>query len=239
MVARVPRKAGTLALAAMAASFFVLMDAGPASAADLSVTNTADPGDGTCGAACTLREAITASNGSSATDTVNFDIPDGPEPGLEVSTISPTSQLPVMTDSVTIDGYTQAGAIINTTTTNANSAVPKIELNGTGTDANGLSDLGNGEIGVCLDTPGNTVGGTATGARNVISGNAGVGASMIGGAGGNTVQGNFVGTNVDGEITSNNLGNFHGVAISDALGNTVGGTSPKPATPSPVTPTTG
>ncbi len=64
-----------------AASFFVLMDAGPASAADLTVTNTADPGDGTCGAACTLREAITASNGSSATDTINFDSPTAPSRG--------------------------------------------------------------------------------------------------------------------------------------------------------------
>ena len=40
---------------------------------------------------------------------------------------------------------------------------------------NGTSDLGNAEVGVRVETPGNFVGGTATGARNVISGNGGTG----------------------------------------------------------------
>ena len=106
----------------------------------------------------------------------------------------------------------------------------KVQGNFIGTDAPGTSDLGNAEVGVRVDTPGNVVGGEVTGARNVISGNSGVGVSMLGsGAGGNTVQGNFIGTNADGTSTPNNLGNFHGVFISDAPGNTIGGTVPAAA----------
>jgi hypothetical protein len=47
-----------------------------------------------------------------------------------VKTISPASQLPPVTDNVTINGYTQAGNLVNTAPTNANNAVLKIELSG-------------------------------------------------------------------------------------------------------------
>ena len=45
-LARAPREAETLALAAVAAFLLVLVDAGPARAADSTITNTADPGNG-------------------------------------------------------------------------------------------------------------------------------------------------------------------------------------------------
>ncbi|HET7271159.1 MAG TPA: hypothetical protein VFI90_08725 [Rubrobacter sp.] len=99
----------------------------------------------------------------------------------------------------------------------------KVEGNFIGTDVNGTSDLGNAEVGVRVETPGNFVGGTVTGARNVISGNGGTGVSMLGsGAGGNAVQGNLIGTNASG---TGFLRNFHGVFISEAGGNTIGGTA--------------
>lgn len=114
------------------------------------------------------------------------------------------------------NGVVIAGSVIATSN--------KVQGNFVGTDATGRSDLGNGEIGVLVGTPGNSVGGTAAGARNVVSGNAGVGVSVLGaGADGNTVQGNLIGTNMDGEVSPNNLGNFHGVFISEGSGNTVGG----------------
>jgi hypothetical protein len=48
----------------------------------LTVNSTADPGAGGCNSTeYTLREAITASNGLPTTDTINFNIPDGPAPG--------------------------------------------------------------------------------------------------------------------------------------------------------------
>jgi CSLREA domain-containing protein len=93
-VACVTGRARVLALAAavIVTLLFVLVDAKPAHAADFTVTNTADPGDGTCNAACTLREAINAANVASSDDTINFDIPDNPAiAGLEVKTISPSS----------------------------------------------------------------------------------------------------------------------------------------------------
>ena len=70
----------------------------------------------------------------------------------------------------------------------------------------------------------NTIGGTAVGARNVISGN-GSGNLFINGTGatGNIVQGNFIGPDVTGTIA---LGvRFEGVGISLAPGNLIGGTA--------------
>ena len=91
-----------------------------------------DPGTGGCNSTeCTLREAINTSNGLPTTDTIRFAIPDDPTiPGPDVKTISPTSQLPAITDNVTIDGYTQEGAEPNDAITNANNAVLKVELSG-------------------------------------------------------------------------------------------------------------
>ena len=203
----VSRRAAALALAAAAAFLLVLVDAGPVRAADLTVTNTADPGNGTCDAACTLREAITTSNGTSATDTIKFDIPDGPEAGFEVKTISPDSQLPVITDGVTIDGYTQAGAVANTATTNANSAVPKIELNGTGTGANasGLIVAGDGAAGT-----------TIKGLIVNRFGNHGVQIN----ADDTTVEGSFIGTNAAGDA---DLGNSGAGVLIQSSENLIGG----------------
>ncbi len=129
-----------LGLLAMVTALLIglMLAPGPAHAVTLTVNSTADPGTGGCNSTeCTLREAINVSNGLSTTDAINFNIPDNSSvPGLEVKTISPRSPLPLITDNVTIDGYTQPGALVNTATTNANSAVLKIELNGAGTDAN-------------------------------------------------------------------------------------------------------
>ena len=101
----VARRAGGLALTAVAALFFVLVGTGPAYAVTLTVNSAADPGTGGCNSTeCTLREAINASNGLPTSDTIDFNIPDDPGvPGPEVKTITPTSQLPVITDNVTKD----------------------------------------------------------------------------------------------------------------------------------------
>jgi CSLREA domain-containing protein len=91
-----------------------------------------------------------------------------------------------------------------------------------GTDASGTADLGNGDDGVEIspDAENNTVGGTASGARNVISGNDENGIRIQGP--GNKVEGNFIGTNASGTAAlGNTLG---GVRIDRAPNNTVGGT---------------
>ena len=86
----------------------------------ITVTGTGDAINATDGVV-TLREAITAANshknisdvvgvGAYGTDdTIAFDIP-----GPGVHTIAPTSPLPVITDPMTIDGYTQPGSAPNT-----------------------------------------------------------------------------------------------------------------------------
>src|SRR5947207_15233320 len=63
----------------------------------------------------TLREAITAANTNAASgdaaagtpglDTIDFNIP-----GAGVQTITPGTDLPTITDPVTIEGYTQPGS---------------------------------------------------------------------------------------------------------------------------------
>jgi len=102
-----------------------LMVTSPAYAATLTVNNTADPGDGDCNpnGGCTLREAINEANATTA-DTIRFDIS-----GSGIKTITPTSRLPIISERLTIDGYSQPGAEPNSLTTGTN-AVLKIELNG-------------------------------------------------------------------------------------------------------------
>ena len=93
-----------------------------------------------------------------------------------------------------------------------------------GTDIHGTAKLGNG-VGVAIEigATGNTVGGTSSGAANVISGNQHTGLYLNFGASGNVVLGNLIGTDIHGTA---NLGNFYaGVDIDGATANTVGGTS--------------
>jgi parallel beta-helix repeat protein len=99
-----------------------------------------------------------------------------------------------------------------------------IQGNFIGTTADGMSALGNGAIGVTIGAPGNTVGGTVAGARNVISGNRGIGLDLFGSAAsGNVVQGNFIGTDATGTAA---LGNgSDGILLNGGDNNTIGGTA--------------
>src|SRR5215210_2258686 len=87
---------------------------------------TATPTAGECTEAtandCSLRGAITKANNTAGTDTINFNIP-----GSGVHTISPTSQLPFISQQVIIDGYTQPGSQPNTLAV-GNDAALNVEL---------------------------------------------------------------------------------------------------------------
>ena len=229
------RRRAVLLLVVMAAT--LAMVASPAWATTFTVNSTADPGTGGCNATeCTLREAITAANASSTVDdTIEFDITTG---SSTVKTISPTSQLPAITDTVTIDGYTQDGAEPNDAITNANSAVLKIELDGTsaGVSAFGLAVSGAGAAGTTIkglvinrfgddgvfvspDAPNTTIEG------NFIGTNA-AGTSALGnGSDGVTLlsSGNVIGgpANAAQNIISGNGANGVAVKQSDAAGNTI------------------
>lgn len=99
-----------------------------------------------------------------------------------------------------------------------------IQGNYIGTDASGTIALGNGASGVRLaNSANNRVGGFTATERNLISGNTGDGVEIAQPpANGNTVQGNFIGTQIDGITALGNGGN--GISFFNATtNNLVGG----------------
>jgi hypothetical protein len=120
-----------------------------------------------------------------------------------------------------VSGNSGDGIFIQGTTTNGN----LIEGNLVGTNPAGTGALANTTNGVEIQSPNNTVGGTASGAGNVISGNTGDGILITGSAAtGTLIQGNFIGTNKNGTSALANGGGA-GVEINGAGSNTVGGTT--------------
>lgn len=99
-----------------------------------------------------------------------------------------------------------------------------LQNNVIGANAAGTTALANSGSGVVLDAAGgNTVGGTASGAANLISGNAGRGLYLLNGAAGNVVQGNLIGTNAANNAA---LGNsLDGILVAGSSSNTFGSTS--------------
>ncbi len=101
-----------------------------------TVTNTAPNGPGS------LVDAINSANNTVGLDTIAFNIPSS-DPGCHsvagvgtVCTIQP-GNMPAITDSVTIDGYTQPGSSQNTLTVGDDAKV-LIELDGTGAISSGI-----------------------------------------------------------------------------------------------------
>ncbi len=104
---------------------------------------------------------------------------------------------------------------------NQDSPETQIQGNFVGTDVTGTSPVGNDD-GVVLIGDGSVVGGTAPGAKNLISGNTD-GIRIFGNA--NQVEGNLIGTDVTGTLPLGNGG--AGVRVYGGYDNNViGGTSP-------------
>jgi parallel beta-helix repeat protein len=123
-----------------------------------------------------------------------------------------------------------------------------VSSNFIGTDVNGAKAVPNGGNGVTIQSDGkmsatnNVIGGVAFGSRNLISGNAVAGVLILdagapppGVATGNTVQGNFIGTDTTGNTATGSdgkpLGNGVGVVLESdgtapTLNNVIGGTTP-------------
>ena len=202
------------------------------------VTNTNDSGAGS------LRQAIIDANASGRATTITFNIP-----GSGPHTITPTSALPEITNTVMIDGYSQSGASENTLTTGSN-AVLKIVINGSsaGADVNGLT-LASGsdgstiqglviqgfdKRGIVLNSDnhtirGNYLGTDATGTTAVSNGsgmwlgsvsNVTIGGSDAGSR--NVISGNATGLYLAGSSNNTVIGNYIGNNASGtaAVGNT-------------------
>jgi hypothetical protein len=110
----------------LSVGFAVLSAALPLSAATLTVTNTNDSGAGS------LRQAILDANASPGADAIAFAIP-GADPGCDangVCTIQPLTNLPDLTETVTIDGFTQSGAPVGAASHPTDVAPRQIMLSG-------------------------------------------------------------------------------------------------------------
>ncbi|HEY5671772.1 MAG TPA: CSLREA domain-containing protein, partial [Anaerolineales bacterium] len=218
------------------------------------VVNTVyDVDDGVCNKAhCSLREAINLANVHPGADTIEFKIRGGPP-----FTIQPSSALPEITDPVTIDGTTQPGfhgnPIVELDGSNAGEGEPEVGISGlvitagsstvkglvinrfsgegilmttnggntiqgnfVGTDVTGMLALSNTLRGIHVagGSSGNIISG------NLISGNARAGV-LLTDTEGNQVQGNFIGTDING---TSPLANDVGVKIMGAAKNVIGGT---------------
>jgi CSLREA domain-containing protein len=159
-----------------------------------------DPNDGVG----SLREAIIFANSNAGIDTISFDIPGG-----GVQRIAVTSELPAITETLVVDGFTQPGAAPNRLMV-GNDAVMLIELHG--------GSAGIGADGLILNAGGSTIRGL------VVTGFDGSGIVVQGGPGGNVIEGNFIGTNPTGTAAS--LNDNDGIDILDSPSNRIGGASP-------------
>ncbi|MBV9123343.1 MAG: hypothetical protein JO112_08300, partial [Planctomycetes bacterium] len=222
--------------------------------APLVVTTTADSGAGS------LRQEIMAVN-SGMGSVIDFSIPTtdlGYQSGTGTWLIKPATPLPAITNPVTVDGTSQMGY----------AAKPLIELDGEsagvgngleisggastveglainrfsgsgiqldtfggdtvqknylGTNVTGTTGLGN-QMGVFVHSSSNTIGGTAAGSGNLISGNTLYGIDIdpvVGVVTANVVQGNFIGTDIHGTSSVPNY--FDGIYLSNTSHNTIGG----------------
>lgn len=217
----------------------------PTLAAVLLVTNTADTGPGS------LRQAIDSANTLPGADIIQFNIPGGGVHTIALTSELPSIDHETTIDGASQPGYSGIPRIVITgiggqastglTFTPGNCALFGVAINGfssagllvygssnvisgcfIGTDESGTISEPNG-IGILLE-PGssyNTIGGAVTGARNVISGNATFGI-ILRDSSANTLQGNFIGTDLTG---SSALGNgSDGLLIVGSTDNNIGGT---------------
>ena len=210
------------------------------------VTTTANSGTGS------LRDAISKANSHSGSDTIQFKIGSGLKT-IAPSSSLPQLTGPTTIDGTTQSGYSgkplielrgnSGGGGNGLLLTGGSSTVKGLIINRfsscgiliinhggdtikncyLGTDASGTYDAGNGAKGIVVQASNNTIGGTSSGDRNVISGN-GCGIQLYTSAASyNKILGNYIGTDYTG--TKGIQNGVDGIAIRSAAHNTIGGTT--------------
>lgn len=172
------------------------------------VTNTLDD----VNAAGSLRWAIELANANNGMDMILFQIEgSGHTMSAEGSYLIQTASPLNITDEIYIDGYSQAGSIINTATDGSSNAFMMIEVRGMATGSNSTFRLTSGSSGSTLK-----------GLAISTAGDADAAAVWINNSSGNVLSGNFFGLAGDG-TTVRDMGG-HGIFIeSNASNNTIGG----------------
>lgn len=197
------------------------------SSATFTVNSTGDgadlvAGDGICQTLavgeCTLRAAIQEANAHGnvgGPDEIHFAIP-----GTGPHTIEPATPLPIITDPVVVDGYTEPGASPNTNGPGLGAnTVLMIELKGTGYQPFGCPGLIGNEAcpsGLRISAGSSTV-------RGLVINNFPGRGILIQFGGGNVVEGNFLGTDVAGSVGIGNI--YGGVELINSSNNLIGGTA--------------
>lgn len=133
--------------------------------------------------------------------------------------------------NLVIHGFNADGIVFDGGTATTNGTIPSGNLVTAcyiGTDQTGTVGIGNGTgypgIEFFGGAQNNTIGGTGSAARNVISGNSGNGIQLSGsGTTGNTISGNYIGTDASGSGLLPN--GYSGVSIYAGAGNNIVGGS--------------
>lgn len=155
--------------------------------AAFTVVNTNDSGAGS------LRDAITQANMLAGADTIDFNIP-----GVGPHTISTLSALPVISETLDIDGATEPDF----------AGTPVVVINGSGAGTvHGIDTLSTSGVKI----------------RGLVIRNFGGGAGILVNASTSAViEGCYIGTTVTGTVAAANLG---GISVSNAGMTTIGGTT--------------
>jgi titin len=219
-------------------------------ATTFTVNSTGDPGSGVCDVAeCTLREAIGASNSNVGKDTIAFAIPGAGPHTIQPASALPNITDAVILDATTQPGYVgvplivldgvQAGTghglrfvagssevagfqivAFSTGITLVSGGGNIVRSNYIGTD--GSAALG-GSFGITVvNSSDNLIGGASPQDRNVISA-ASQANVFIQQSNGNTLHGNYIGTDATGQAA---LGLDRGVFVFSSSDTSIGGSSP-------------
>src|SRR4030095_1981621 len=185
------RRAITMTASTAVVLFAIAIFSSMAQAATFHVTTTADNNNNSSPTVGSLRKAIIDANNNPGPDTIDFNIV-----GSGVHKITLTLALPVITDPVLIDGYTQPGAVQNALANN-NNAQLMIQIAGAGSVVDGI----------VISAGSSTVKGLIiTGFINPNS-FGGSGIKLLT-KGSNVIAGNFIGTDANG---TNAIPNYVGI----------------------------